>query len=142
MTFTDFITKWTGRGIDLDDAYGDQCMDLMHQYCAEVLGITDGSVLAALAAKDVYFNFDYVKGNELFAKVDNTPTGVPVSGDIMFWGTRIGPYGHVAIFIDGNATKFNSFDQNWNGHQYCEVVSHTYTAVLGWLHFHRIAQEQ
>ena len=39
MTFDEFIAKWNGKGIDLDYAYGDQCMDLMHQYIVEVLGL-------------------------------------------------------------------------------------------------------
>lgn len=133
ISFDDFIKKWTNKGIDFDGVYGDQCMDLMHQYCVEVLGIADGSVLAAPAAKDVFLNFANIKGNNLFDKIDNTPTGVPQKGDIMFWGTGIGQYGHVAIFRDGDANKFNSFDQNWNGHQYCEIVNHSYNAVLGWL---------
>lgn len=134
-SFTDFITKWKGKGIDFDGVYGDQCMDLMHQYCVEVLGITDGRVLAAPAAKDVYLNFTNVVGHDLFNKIDNTPTGVPQNGDIVFWGTGIGPYGHVAIFINGDVNSFNSFDQNWNGHQFCETINHNYNSVLGWLRF-------
>lgn len=135
MLFDDFINKWKGKGIDFDGAYGDQCMDLMHQYIVEVLGKTDGRILAAPAAKDVYLNFANVFGHEYFDKIDNTPTGVPQKGDIIFWGTGIGQYGHVAIFHDGDVNKFNSFDQNWNGHQYCETISHPYTSVLGWLRF-------
>lgn len=134
MTIEEFVAKWTGKGIDFDGAYGDQCMDLMHQYCVEVLGLTDGRILAAPGAKDVFLNYSAIFGNEHFDKIDNTPMGVPQKGDIMFWGTGIGKYGHVALFEGGDASKFTSFDQNWNGHQYCETVPHTYTSVLGWLH--------
>ena len=126
MTFQDFINKWNGKGIDFDGYYGDQCMDLMHQYCVEVLGLVDGRILAAPSAKDVYLNFNNVLGHENFDKIDNTPTGVPQNGDIMFWGTGIGPYGHVAVFVEGDSNKFRSFDQNFPTDSKCHIQEHTY----------------
>lgn len=133
MSFDDFIGKWNDKGIDFDGYYGDQCMDLMHQYCVEVLGITDGNVLAAGYAKDVYLNFDNVSGHDKFDKIANTPTGVPNKGDIIFWGTGIGVAGHVAIWLDGNINNFRSFDQNFPTGSKCHLQSHTYAGVLGWL---------
>jgi hypothetical protein len=136
MNFDDFISKWTGKGIDFDGAYGDQCMDLMHQYCVEVLGLTDGRILAAPAAKDVWNT--NVFGKDKFDAFQNTPTGVPQKGDIILFGTEIGAYGHVAIVISADVNNIVSFDQNWNGHSYCEKVTHKYggsQGVLGWLRF-------
>lgn len=135
ITYDQFEAKYNGVGIDFDGAYGNQCMDLMHQYCVEVLGITDGSVLAAPTAKDVYLNFNNIKGHDLFDKIDNTPTGIPNKGDIMFWGTGLGPYGHVAIYIDGDVNGFNSFDQNFPTGSKCHKQRHNYNGVLGWLRF-------
>lgn len=136
MTFDEFIAKWIGKGIDFDGAYGDQCMDLMHQYCVEVLGLTDGRILSAPAAKDVWNTNVY--GKDKFTAIINTPTGVPNKGDIILFGTEVGPYGHVAIVISATVNSFVSFDQNWNGHQYCERITHTYggpQGVLGWLRY-------
>lgn len=136
MTFDEFKTKWNGKGIDFDGAYGDQCMDLMHQYCVEVLGITDGRVLAAPAAKDVWNT--PVFGKDKFEAIPNSPTGVPQKGDIVLFGTEIGQYGHVAIVQSATLDKVTSFDQNWNGHQYCETITHSYggsQGILGWLRF-------
>lgn len=133
MTFDNFIAKWNGRGIDFDGYYGDQCMDLMHQYCVEVLGLTDGRILAAPSAKDVYLNYPKTFGSQYFTQIANTPTNVPQKGDIIFWGTGIGPYGHVAIFRDGNVNSFNSFDQNFPTGSKCKIVKHDYRGVLGWL---------
>lgn len=133
MTLTDFIAKWNGKGIDFDKAYGDQCMDLMHQYVVEVLGLSDGRILAAPAAKDVYLNFSTIFGNQYFDRIANTPTGVPQKGDIILWGTGLGPYGHVAIFRDGDINKFFSFDQNFPTGSKCHIQQHDYKGVLGWL---------
>lgn len=134
MSFQDFINKWDGKGIDFDGAYGDQCMDLMHQYVVEVLGLSDGRILAAPAAKDVYLTFPGIFGSQYFEQIANTPTGVPSKGDIVLWGTGIGPYGHVAIFVEGDSKKFKSFDQNFPTGSNCHVQDHGYAGVLGWLH--------
>lgn len=133
MTLTDFIVKWQGKYCDFDGWYGNQCMDLMHQYCVEVLGISDPAVLRASCAKDVYTNFQNVTGNDLFTQIGNTPTGVPNEGDIVFWGS--GEYGHVAIFVEGDTNSFRSFDQNYPVGTPCHIQNHTYANVLGWLRF-------
>jgi len=132
MTLDEFIARWAGRGIDTDFAYGFQCMDLMHKYCQEVLGLSDLSILAAPAAKYVWYNFSTIKGRELFEKIPNTPTGVPLKGDIVLWD---GQWGHVAVFRDGNVNSFNSFDQNYPVGSLCHMQYHNYTNVLGWLRF-------
>ena len=57
MTFDEFISKWTNTSVDFDGVYPNQCMDLMHQYVYDVLGITDASVLAHPAAYQVFTEF-------------------------------------------------------------------------------------
>lgn len=135
ISFDQFISKWNGKGIDFDGAYGYQCMDLMHQYIVEVLGLSDPRILAAPAAKDVYLRFPNVFGSAYFHKIDNTPTGIPEKGDIMFWGTGLGPYGHVSIYTGGDVMKFKSFDQNFPLGSKCHTQDHNYRGVLGWLRF-------
>ena len=133
MKLKEFLEKYNGKFIDFDGAWGNQCFDLFHQYVVEVLGITDGRVLAAPAAKDIFNNFDNLYGHENFERIPNTPTGVPLEGDIVIFGS--GTYGHVCIFIDGNVNKFNSFDQNYPTGSPCHVQSHTYSGCLGWLRY-------
>ena len=118
-------------------------MDLMHQYCLEVLGISDPAVLAAPCAKDVYNNFNSVTGHELFEQIGNTPAGIPQEGDIVFWGS--GTYGHVAVFVEGSVDSFRSFDQNYPTGSPCHIQNHiNYNSVLGWLRFkgHPVADNQ
>jgi len=130
FTFDEFINKYTGVAVDFDGYYGTQCMDLMHQYVYEVLGEKDATVLAAWCAKAVFENF---KWSNLFTKIENTPKGVPQKGDIMFWGG--GDFGHVAIFIEGDATSFTSFDANFPLNSMPHKQFHYYGNVLGWLRF-------
>jgi len=130
MTLNDFVSRWNGKYIDTDNAYGGQCMDEMHQWCLEGFGIQDLSVLAAPCAKDVWNTFPTIKGHELFEQIPNTPTGVPQEGDIMLWTS--GTYGHVATFVEGNVDSFRSFDQNYPTGTPCHIQNHTYTGVAGW----------
>lgn len=128
MTLKEFIDKWKDKPCDFDGWYGTQCMDLMHFYVYEMLGIKDATVLAAPSAKQVYLNFRW---GDLFEKIDNTPNGLPEEGDLIFWDN--GEWGHVAIFIEGNLTRFTSFDANWPVGSLPHVQEHNYDNVLGWL---------
>jgi len=62
---------------------------------------------------------------------------VPTPGDLVCYHPcatdRIGASGHVDVYVNGNASTFTGFDQNWNG-AYCRLITHTYACVLGWQH--------
>lgn len=130
MTFDTFITKWKGKPVDFDGVYPNQCMDLMHQYAYDVLGITDKTVLAASAAYLAYTNFRWP---DLFTKTDNTPDNFPKRGDILFFGTGVGQWGHVCIVTKADVNDFESFDANWPTGSLPHIEQHTYKNVLGWL---------
>jgi len=130
MSVDEFVKKWTGKPCDFDGAFGNQCMDIMHQYIYDVLGLTDAKILQAPNARLAYTNF---KWEQYFTKINNTPEGVPLAGDIMFWGDKVGTDGHVAIFLSGNVNQFYSFDQNWAVGTLPHIQLHTYYGVLGWL---------
>ncbi len=131
MTLQDFISKYTNQFIDYDKSYGNQCVDLINQYCQEVLGIQNPiGELPGDTAYDIYQNYQ----GQLFDKIANTPTGVPSAGDIPFWDTSIGSAGHVDLFISGDQNSFNGFDQNWPVGSPCHVQTHSYGGVVGWLH--------
>lgn len=154
VPFDKFIADRNGNSIDMDGKYGAQCVDLMHAYLNTALGLTYPDVFtgnaypiynAAASATTKYSNL--FAANVKFTKIANTPTGVPVKGDIIFWKpVKTGDPGHVAIFISGDQNNFTSLDQNWvnssdNGSP-AAIVSHGYTGptsaglsgVAGWLH--------
>ena len=130
MSLENFIKLYTGITCDFDGSFGTQCMDLMHFYAYICLDITDKTVLQAPNAKTAYKSFKPIWGI-FFKKIDNTPTGVPEKGDIIFWG--MGVDGHVAIFINGDVNKFNSFDANFPVGTKPHIQAHDYSNVLGWL---------
>lgn len=134
-----FVTKWTGTKVDFDNVYGAyayQCVDLMHRYAQDVLGL-DG-YLATGNAYPIFVNTNSSK----FTKILNTPSAIPQKGDIIFWkqsSTTTSP-GHVSIFISGDTNTFTSFDQNWPIGSAPKKVIHHYVGsgelggVVGWLH--------
>lgn len=138
-----FFAQHLNQGINQDGAYGNQCMDLMHEYIADVLGL-DRKVLGARDARTVFTNFINLTGHDNFTRVYNRWWLVPKKGDIMFWGMN--PSGHVAIFDKGSIWSFTSYDQNWPVQGYydksgnfigtgvCHFQKHNWTNVLGWLH--------
>lgn len=133
MTLGEFIIKWTGKPVDVDGIYPNQCMDLMHKYKQEVLGLDDLSVLRASSAYLAYTSFQKA-WEKYFEKINNLPTNKPNVGDIIFWGTSIGANGHVAIVTKAeNLMNFESFDANWPTGSLPHLQGHDYNGVLGWL---------
>ena len=131
MTYNEFLDKYNGRYVDFDGAWGPQCVDLVRQYILEVLNFPSSSIKPVVGAKDMYLKYSTLVDSSLYARIENTPTAIPLSGDIILWGN--GEFGHVATFIEGDVASFRSFDQNFPVGSPCHVQSHTYTNVLGWL---------
>lgn len=127
MTLEEFIKKWDGKTLDWDGAYGGQCVDLYRQYVQEVLNFPQSP--GVVGAKDIWDS--YLK--DRFERIENSPTGIPSKGDIVIWGIKYGKFGHVGVFVEGDAKKFSSFDQNDPVGTKCHLQPHTYTGVLGWL---------
>jgi len=129
MTLDEFVTKYEGKFVEYH-SFGtgavNQCVDLCNQYIVEVLGLpaiigTNAQDFPSVASP---INYDYLP---------NTPTGVPQKGDLVIFKSS-DKVGHISIFIEGTATKFTSFDQNYPTGSPCKKVGHYYTNVLGWLH--------
>lgn len=129
MTFEEFKNSVIGRGIDFDGGYGNQCVDLIRQYCADVFGKVRGVHGNAI---DYWTNFENLSIRDDFYKVINTPDLVVEKGDIVVWNTNVGGgYGHVAIGLGLGDTKgFQSLDQNW-GSPYVKQVGHNFNNVIG-----------
>lgn len=108
MKFDEYINWRISNGeVDLDGAYGYQCMDLYNEYCQKVLELTGNT--GADYAKNIIHN-QYVKEN--FEFIYNYPDFVPQKGDVAVW--LGGTYGHVAICLGpADLNTFITLDQNW-----------------------------
>jgi len=123
MTIQEFFNKWTGEYCEVAGSSAkNQCVDLVNAYIRDVLGlpIIEWTNAVDFPSK-VGDKYDYIL---------NTPTNIPEKGDIVVWSGKIG---HIAIFIEGNANRFKSFDQNYPTGSPCHAQEHTYANILGWL---------
>lgn len=74
MIFDEYIKYRILNGpIDMDGAYGYQCMDLIIEYCQKVLELTNGSI-GADCAKHI-FDCDYLMEN--VEVIHNYPEFIP-----------------------------------------------------------------
>ncbi len=129
MNLDQFIAKYTGKKLDWDNQYSGQCVDLYRFYLKEVLNTTQTPPV--VGASEIFDT-----AGDRFERIVNTPDGVPKKGDIVIWNKKAGGgFGHVGVFIEGNSSRFKSFDQNWRALNVCEPTEHTYTNVRGWLRF-------
>lgn len=123
-----FIAEWNGRYAKWDRGYGGQCVDIVELW----LQANGRPTWCCGNAIDV--------ANLRWPGATWTPNCgpcVPSPGDIVVWGSGVGPAGHVAVFIGGDANSFDSFDQNWPIGSLCHVQhDHTYNSVLGWQALH------
>lgn len=127
----EFVKLYSGIYTDFEGVFPNQCMDLMHFYVYICLDITDKSVLAAPNAASAW-KLNYP---QYFKKINNSATNFPVPGDIVFWGTKVGPDGHVAICTKADSMSLETFDANFPVGTKPHIQSHKYTeGVVGWLH--------
>lgn len=129
ISLSQFIAKWEGKGIDFEGAFGFQCVDLYRQYVKEVLGFPQSpGVRGAVNIWTSYLT-------DRFDRIENTPTGVPLPGDIPIWNTKMGGgYGHVAVVISATVNSLTVFEQDGTINSVARRKTYSYTNVLGWLH--------
>lgn len=127
MTIQEFFDKWNNKPADFDGYYGNQCVDIIQYYNKDIFG---GGFIPGQGAADIWETYPV----EIYERVLNTPTAIPVKGNIMIWRkTTSLPFGHIGIFNEGNVNRFTSFDQNWPIGSLCHFQEHDYTGVIGWL---------
>jgi len=124
INLNDFINRYNGKPADYDGYYGTQCVDLVQFWCKE-----NGWPRFSGNAKDIFGQHP----NE-FDQIRNTSSAIPKAGDILVWGEGLGPYGHTAIFVEGDVYNFRSFDANFPLGTLPHIQAHNYYALIGWLH--------
>ena len=130
MTLNEFVEKYNGTKV------GDgQCVALIKNYESEVLGITPVAGGNAHNYYDNYEDEEFLYNN--YNRYENNGVNVPQIGDLIVWSTAVGGgAGHIAIaYEEIKKDSFISFDQNWNTPLKCNLETHSYLNVLGWLRF-------
>lgn len=134
MTFQEFLQKHNGKYLEVAGSSAqNQCVDLANGYIRDVLGLP---IIEWTNARDFPS-----KGGDNYEYILNTPDGVPQEGDLIIW--QHNQYGHIAVFVEGDANTFRSFDQNYPTGTPCHIQQHSYTSpqVAGWMRAKKVSTE-
>lgn len=123
----ELLAAYWGKRVDLDQAFGPQCMDLANLWL-----VTTGRKRVPGNASD-YTSWRIPDADW----VPNGPLNFPGPGDIVAWlpnvpAIGVGEYGHVAVALVASPQSLISIDQNWGGRRYVDITKHTYIGVAGW----------
>lgn len=127
-----FISNTNGQFLEVsskDALY--QCMDLAYVW-AFVLGFPKATIQHQFAYQ-VFANASDLT-RQYFDIITNTPEAIPQDGDLVVWGDKYGPAGHIAVALGGGSlTSFKCFEQNNPIGTNAHIQSRGYDNVLGWL---------
>lgn len=125
VNLDEFLKTYDGKYVESGGSSSalNQCTDLANQYIIDVL---DREPILWTNADDFP-----AKATEFCDFYPNTPESIPERGDLIIWG--LGSYGHISIFLEGDARTFRSFDQNYPSGTPAHIQEHNYSGVIGYL---------
>ena len=135
MTFKEWISKHLGKYVRYNKTTkGYQCVDLVKSYLVEVFDFYKEypSLEKAWAWGDARQWYEYFSSRkpltENFRRLANTPTFVPIEGDICVF-TEHNDEGHICIAYNNNSTtsKIYTIDQNFPKGSKVKYCVHRYT---------------
>jgi hypothetical protein len=131
MTFTEWKSQAVGRHIDVDGAYGAQCVDVYLDYIQKVIGVSNWGTVSGYGDAAAL----YPKANlQYFTKFD--ASGIPIQGDVIFYGaTATNSAGHVAVVDSADSTGVTCIEQDgFNPSGSCYVKFRKWNGMcIGWL---------
>ena len=123
--FASFKAVYDNKFVNVSkNPYGAQCVELCNAWC-------DWWHIERFPGNASDFEFDSHPDCDW---IPNTPTNIPMIGDIVVWGKSGAlPFGHVGIFDYGDVNTLTTFDQNWPFNTPAHLQKHSYVGVRGWL---------
>lgn len=103
MTLNEFIAKWSGKAAPNNSGgFLNECVSLASQFSQNVLNVpnSDGVLYCQTTggARDLYESPTALE----LQHYDKIPPGSPQINDLVVWGSSMGQYGDVAIYIGNN----------------------------------------
>ena len=140
MAFNEWLAQADGKKMNLDGAYGQQCVDVFLDYAQYLFGSIWRTTTGWGNAKDLFAN----SNPSYWQKIANSPdpNHIPQAGDVVVWNAKgTNPYGHIAVVISANSSNITVLQQDgfidYNNDGNADGVGHrkvqTWSAVIGWL---------
>lgn len=135
MTLKEWVSKNLGKYVQFNKTTTHQCTDLAKSYLVEVFNFYKRYPALEKSwawgdARQWYEGYSYHKElTENFRRIQNTPTFVPIEGDICVF-TENNKYGHICVAYNNNSTtrKMYTIDQNFPTGSKVKYCTHYYTS--------------
>lgn len=111
--------KYLGKSVDVDGAYGAQCVDFSNRVAMDA----DGTRFTGNA-----IDMPYTVNHGKWVWIRNTDDFVPQGGDIFVesWAS-VHPYGHTGVVLNATMTTMNCLEQNYNNKMYVVETNRAYS---------------
>jgi len=127
--FHEFMNKYKGIPVDVDGAYGEQCVDLFNAWNRDYnncyINCRPSGYAKSLAENKL--------NNGILNYFKETPINNMIEGTVVVWGNcKSCPNSHVGFFVkdNGNGT-FQCFQQNVQGKNYPIISNMKYEGIIG-----------
>lgn len=128
LPLASWVASVLGHAVDVDGAWGAQCVDLANDWAQHGLGLP--TFLGPAAASMVP-----AKPGSWSWRA-NSPDNYPEPGRVVVWdpnlAAAIGVSGHCAVVLTADVRHLVTVDQNWRGLRVATVFVHDYAGVAGW----------
>ena len=127
--FNEFKNKYLGKKVDIDGAYGGQCVDLFNawneDYNNTYINCQPSGYARSLAENKA--------NNGILKYFTETAINNMIEGTVVVYGKcKFAPEGHVCFFIKGNGNgTYQALQQNYNNKQYVTINNNPYDGIIG-----------
>ena len=128
--FEEFKNLTLGKSIDVDNAYGPQCVDLFN-YFNDLYN--NGERINCLPTDYARSLAENKLNNGILKNFNETQVNKMIEGTVVVYGKcKFAPQGHVCFFIKDNGDgTYQALQQNAGNRRFVTIDNNTYSGIIG-----------